>query len=129
MGNAYAYRGRLTPALIALALLALAIVAFGMVAGPANAQTTFTVCSGCHDYAYNDAFHQKTTHVAQDVRHMPCERVGQGGARAVRVRERKLPRCGVGHHRGPGAARHRGLRHHGRLPRRAAGHRHHHDDR
>jgi hypothetical protein len=49
MGNAYAYRGRLTPALIALALLALAIVAFGMVAGPASARPTFEpVCVGCH---------------------------------------------------------------------------------
>lgn len=49
MGNVHAYRGRLMPALIALALLALAIVAFGMVAGPASARPTFEpVCVGCH---------------------------------------------------------------------------------
>ena len=37
MGNVYAYRGRLTPALIVLALVAVVIVALGMVAGPAKA--------------------------------------------------------------------------------------------
>ena len=63
MGNAYAYRGRLTPALILVALVALVVVALGMVAGPAKATSTFSTCAAsCHNYSMGDAFHQKTTH-------------------------------------------------------------------
>ncbi len=65
MGNIYAYRGRLTPALIVLALVPLVIVALGMVAGPAKATSdSFTLCSSCHNYSMGDAFHSKPGHVA-----------------------------------------------------------------
>jgi hypothetical protein len=81
MGNVDAFRGRMTPALILVALVALVVVALGMVAGPANAQATFTVCSSCHDYAFNDAFHQKTTHAAQTC--ATCHVNGSGKAGLV----------------------------------------------
>jgi hypothetical protein len=52
MGNAQAYRGRLTPALMVIALIALVVVALGMVAGPASARPTFEpVCATCHSQA------------------------------------------------------------------------------
>jgi hypothetical protein len=66
MGNAHVLRGRMAPALILAALLVVvAVVALGAFARPAAAQTTFTQCSTCHDYAYGDAYHNMTTHKAQ----------------------------------------------------------------
>ncbi len=68
MGNAYAYRGRVAPALILVALIALVVVALGMIAGPAKATTTFSICAAsCHNYSMGDAFHQRTTH-----KNTPC---------------------------------------------------------
>ena len=66
MGNVHINRGRLAPALILVALVVLAAVAgLGMIAGPANAQATFTACATCHIITPGDAFHSQTTHAAQ----------------------------------------------------------------
>jgi hypothetical protein len=63
MGIVHAHRGRLAPALILAVLMALAVVVtLGLAASPASAQSTFTNCAGCHNYAVGDAFHNGTTH-------------------------------------------------------------------
>ena len=74
MGNAHAYRRRLTPALILLVVLTLVAVAFaGIAAQKAQALPTFTQavngigpCSTCHGSngpgTPGDTFHNKATH-------------------------------------------------------------------
>lgn len=63
MGNAETLRGRLTPVVVVAVLLALAvIVALGVLARPAAAQDTFTQCSSCHNYSFNDAYHNVSAH-------------------------------------------------------------------
>jgi hypothetical protein len=65
MGNAETLRGRLTPAVVVAVLLALAAaVTLGVLARPAAAQATFTQCSSCHNYSYNDAYHTAPGHAA-----------------------------------------------------------------
>ena len=52
MGIVHVHRGRLAPALILAVLMALAvIVTLGLAASPASAQSTFTTCASCHNYA------------------------------------------------------------------------------
>ena len=76
MGNVYAYRGRLTPALIVLALVALVIVALGMVAAPAKATSdSFTLCGSCHGMS---ATHSNPNH--SSVACGTCHVAGSGAA-------------------------------------------------
>jgi hypothetical protein len=82
MGNAHVLRGRMTPAIILVALLVVAaVVALGALARPAAAQATFTQCSTCHDYAYNDAYHNGATHKLQTC--TTCHVNGSGKAGLV----------------------------------------------
>jgi hypothetical protein len=64
MGNAYAHRRRLAPALILLAVLTLVVVAFaGIATQNAAAHPTFDpVCTGCHSGAYPTGVHAKAAH-------------------------------------------------------------------
>ena len=99
MGNLHAQRGRLAPAILLTGLAVLAIAAFmALTAGPASAQQTFTTCSSCHNYSFNDTFHKGTTHALQDCTKCHPGRRRHGG-RAVRVRE--LSRHASHHHQAP----------------------------
>ena len=52
MGNVYAHRRRVAPAILLTGLAVLAVAAFlALTAGPASAQQTFTVCASCHGSA------------------------------------------------------------------------------
>ncbi len=64
MGIVHVHRGRLALALF-LTLAALLVLGASRVTEPANAQRTFTACASCHDYAFNDDFHNATTHALQ----------------------------------------------------------------
>jgi hypothetical protein len=75
MGNLHAQRGRLAPAILLTGLAVLALAAFmALTAGPASATPTFTTCSSCHNYSFNDTFHKGTTHALQD-----CTKCHPGG--------------------------------------------------
>jgi hypothetical protein len=63
MGIVHTHRGHLASAAILAVLMALAvIVTLGLAASPASASTTFTLCSPCHNYSFNDAFHNAGGH-------------------------------------------------------------------
>lgn len=62
MGNVYAHRGRLAPAVILVVLMALAVIAtLGIMAGPASANASFATCANCHTGA---ATHAVPAHTA-----------------------------------------------------------------
>ncbi len=77
MGNAYAHRRRMAPALILMAAALLIVLAFMAVSASIGAQAAQALpafdtavsgvgpCSSCHSATYGDAFHSKTTHAAQ----------------------------------------------------------------
>ena len=68
MGNAYAYRGRLTPALILTFLVALCALAALLAAENASARPTFEpVCSSCHSMSQ---IHGVSSHPSKQLRRL-----------------------------------------------------------